>query len=625
MADSQSLGDLLVRIGGNVDGLQDAAKKGVAALEQLNIGSNKMGAGMALAIGGAVGIVVQLAKTIEQSLSGIIGRFVELGKSAQSLGIPVEQLSKFQFAAKKAGVTQEELTSGFERFARNAGQIRSAIEPADNFQQALQAIGISFQTMQSANPTELLLQLADRFSKMEDGVKKSRIAFEIFGRGFAEWVPFLNQGRTAIESNMEALNKLGGVIGRETTGEALKFQQSMASLNGTFDSIVKRLANDFMPILSSIAQSLTGAIKTTDNMSYATEGLRIVFLGLVNALTVVGTGLKVVMETVGTFLSAVSKAVRGDFAGAFQVIKDGFNSVVDDVKGGGRAIADQWKSAGYFADQWKTTVVKAEKDIKDQIKVREKTSTQAAEEFAKSRKLEIEAIIASATMTTTAVQQIERAFARGKISISEYDSAIEKAIGLNRQAELVKLSEVMDRVLSTPAQKITALQAALKNGTLHWSVYGQNVRAIEEQNRQNMLDTATTAASTITAMFENNKAASIASAIINTGVGITKALAVQGPWGWAQAALIAAAGAAQVAKISSTSMDGGGSAGAAASVSSSSGESAAASQPGPNSGQTMFVKGMSRGEIFGGDSIRSIIQGIIDFQKDGGTVFLRGK
>ena len=75
-----------------------------------------------------------------------------------------------------------------------------------------------------------------------------------------------------------------------------------------------------------------------------------------------------------------------------------------------------------------------------------------------------------------------------------------------------------------------------------------------------MLDTASLTATALTTVFKNNKAASIAAAIINTAVSITKAIAtLPPPYGMIQAGLHAAMGAAQIAAIKSTKMASGGS------------------------------------------------------------------
>tara|TARA_R110000737_G_scaffold3502_1_gene11855 strand:- start:736 stop:2718 length:1983 start_codon:yes stop_codon:yes gene_type:complete len=63
--------------------------------------------------------------------------------------------------------------------------------------------------------------------------------------------------------------------------------------------------------------------------------------------------------------------------------------------------------------------------------------------------------------------------------------------------------------------------------------------------------------------FQINKAISIGSAIQNTATGVTKALAIGGPAGIATGALVAVAGAAQIATIAKTQFKGGGSVGVA--------------------------------------------------------------
>jgi hypothetical protein len=127
-------------------------------------------------------------------------------------------------------------------------------------------------------------------------------------------------------------------------------------------------------------------------------------------------------------------------------------------------------------------------------------------------------------------------------------------------------------------------------------------------------------ASTLTTVFSKSKAAAIAAAIINTAVGITKALStLPPPLSWAQAALIAASGAAQIATISRTNASGGG--GGAPSVSGSGGSGAdtsAAAMP-----QQLMVQGISPGQMFSGEVVRDFAQKLIDFQKDGGVVVLQ--
>ena len=107
--------------------------------------------------------------------------------------------------------------------------------------------------------------------------------------------------------------------------------------------------------------------------------------------------------------------------------------------------------------------------------------------------------------------------------------------------------------------------------------------AVMSREQQMMADTATMAASTLTTVFADNKAAAIAAAAINTAVGITRALQLPPPMSWIQAGLIAASGVAQMATIRSSSP------GSAATPSVNGGTGDEGSQ----AAQTLFVEGIN--------------------------------
>jgi hypothetical protein len=130
-----------------------------------------------------------------------------------------------------------------------------------------------------------------------------------------------------------------------------------------------------------------------------------------------------------------------------------------------------------------------------------------------------------------------------------------------------------------------------------------------------ILEVASTAAQTITALWPKQKGAAIAAAVINTAVGITRALAtLPPPYSWAQAALIAASGAAQIATISSMNEKGG---------------SAAAPTPttDPNAGsdqvsqsRSLTISGIDPNAIFSGQQLEGLIQNINAAVRDGVTL-----
>jgi len=117
------------------------------------------------------------------------------------------------------------------------------------------------------------------------------------------------------------------------------------------------------------------------------------------------------------------------------------------------------------------------------------------------------------------------------------------------------------------------------------------------------------------------KAFGIAQALINTYVGVTKALStLPPPASYAAAAATLAAGMAQVASISSVSDTGKGAKGAASSGGGALSAAGAAAGGGGNQpgGNSVYIN--LQGQSFGRDQVRDLVKQIADFQKDGGQV-----
>jgi hypothetical protein len=138
------------------------------------------------------------------------------------------------------------------------------------------------------------------------------------------------------------------------------------------------------------------------------------------------------------------------------------------------------------------------------------------------------------------------------------------------------------------------------------------------QEQQAMLDTASMAASVITQLWPKQKGAAIAAAIINTAVGVTKALSsAPPPWNFIQAALVAASGAAQIASIRSTNEDGNGSG--------TSAPAPAAVEPVVDQGRSLTINGVDPGSLFSGGQVRGLIEMINEEVRNGATLISSGR
>ena len=116
-----------------------------------------------------------------------------LDEMAQRTGIAVESLSLLVPAAELSAVSTEKFEAGLKKLATGMLEAATGSEAsAQNFE----ALGVAVQNQDGTlrDSEQVLLDLADRFQAMPDGVEKAALAVDIFGKAGAEMIPFPTRG-----------------------------------------------------------------------------------------------------------------------------------------------------------------------------------------------------------------------------------------------------------------------------------------------------------------------------------------------------------------------------------------------------------------------------------------------
>lgn len=185
-----------------------------------------------------------------------------------------------------------------------------------------------------------------------------------------------------------------------------------------------------------------------------------------------------------------------------------------------------------------------------------------------------------------------------------------------REAQMLTLEDLMDDKTETATTKLQALTDAVREGSIGWGDYGKSVQVVQRMTERANDAMLSSTSQFLDTMFEGNKTAATASALINTYQGITKALsAYPPPYSYAMAAMQAAMGFQQVRAIQSTSKSSKGG-GAAPAV------SAPAASGGEQQTSTLFVRGIGPSDLFTGDSVASLAEHLLEYQRNGGKVVL---
>lgn len=166
-------------------------------------------------------------------------------------------------------------------------------------------------------------------------------------------------------------------------------------------------------------------------------------------------------------------------------------------------------------------------------------------------------------------------------------------------------------------QKQMEIQALWRQGAIDATTYGRAMAQASAFSAKNMDALASSVSSNLSTIFGDTKAVAIATALINTYQGVTKALATYPPpVAQIMAGIQLAAGLAQVANIRKQTKSGGGGGGGGGDT--GAGAAAAAQMP-----QQLMVQGINPSQLYSGDAVKELAAKLIQFQKDGGQVVLQ--
>lgn len=216
-----------------------------------DIGKQFATTGKFMAAGGAA---------IVGAFGAIVSKAADAGDAvwdlSQKTGISTELLSSYKLATEKAGSSIGGFAIGMRILANNMLNVKNGLPAA---KKTFDDLGVSVLnvdgTLRPLN--DVILDVADRLSKMKDGAEKTAIAQDIFGRSGSELIPLLNQGAEGLKSETERAEKLGIVLGRDAAAAGDRFNDSLVEVKASVSGLGIAIGQSLMPIAEKLVKFFT--------------------------------------------------------------------------------------------------------------------------------------------------------------------------------------------------------------------------------------------------------------------------------------------------------------------------------------------------------------------------------
>ena len=276
-----------VALGLNTAEFQSGLKGAMAGLEKVKDAAKVVGVAI-LAAGTAMAYMTKKS----------IDNMDTLAKQSQMAGVTTESLSALAYAADLAGVSQDTLVTSMARLSK--GMSDAAMDTGEALK-GFQALNIDYKNIQSTD--DALLQISERFSQLADGTNKTAIAISLFGRSGAQLIPLLNGGAEGFEKLKQEAEKLGLVIGGDTTKSAEQFNDSLTQLGSIFTGLANEIATAVLPMLNNITQAMFNSYIESDQLRVGIQ--EIIRTDLPRWLDNVAYGFAFTADAIGNVINIV--------------------------------------------------------------------------------------------------------------------------------------------------------------------------------------------------------------------------------------------------------------------------------------------------------------------------------
>jgi hypothetical protein len=432
--------DLLMKTGA----FETDTKRAEKALQSFKKEAAQIGTAVGAALVGAGTAAVALAKRSIDAAD-------QLSKASQVVGITTESLSGLGYAAKLSGSSQDDLIAGLKKLSRIAADAAGGNETlAASFKQ----VGVSLRDANgNIKGSDVLLgDLAEKFAGYEDGLTKTALAQEFFGKAGADLIPFLNNGRDGIAKLTAEAARLGVVIGGDTANAAADFNDTLDRLLAVGKGVVNQIAAALLPALSFLAKSLfntaggASALKTAVDVAVA--GVKI--LASVGAV-VVGV-FKTLGQSLGGVAATIVQLFSGNFRAAFETARGTVADFAGNIRGTIGTVSGIWNATADSVERaaprvggklaapvirGKEKIEKVNKQIKDVAADIEREIVKLAARVASFGFTDSQVIVFDLQLKGASPEQIERA----KLLTAELDrlnaarEASDKAAEKQREIE----------------------------------------------------------------------------------------------------------------------------------------------------------------------------------------------
>jgi len=175
------------------------------------------------------------------------------GILAGKLDISTESLSKLQYAAQLADVSQGALEGGLKKLAVT---LNSALDPGSKVAKVFDALGLSAKELIQIPADQQLGRIGDALNSVANANQRAAVAQMLFGKRGQELLPILAEGTAGIKKSGDELERFGGVISGDLAARAGEFNDNLDRIKTAAGGLGLSVADQLLGPLNDLSNQI---------------------------------------------------------------------------------------------------------------------------------------------------------------------------------------------------------------------------------------------------------------------------------------------------------------------------------------------------------------------------------
>lgn len=282
---------------------------------------NKFATGMGAALGNIAASMALAATALTAGIISAADNADKMGKAAEKMGMPVEELSRLTYAAQLSGASFESLQSSFTSLAKAMAESADGLGTKGAL--AIDKLGISLKDAEgNMRPTsEVFEEAIALLGNYENNANRAAVGTALFGSSYRQLVPLIDGGTEAMAKAKAEADALGVTLSSSTAKGASEFKDNMFRIGQAVQGSLNAALSSALPYLQMFTDYLVESAKESRTFESVGEGVAWI-IDKIARIAAFGTG---VLQTLAAGIYGVGSALASlatlDGAGALQAME----------------------------------------------------------------------------------------------------------------------------------------------------------------------------------------------------------------------------------------------------------------------------------------------------------------